>query len=417
MRLSVCILSAIILISLLGCTQPKENTSHNTTKPDGSKTGMEILSDGNNTFAFDLYHTLKENSGNLFYSPYSISSALAMTYAGARGETEKQMADTLHFTLPQDRLHPAFNSLSQALASRGQESEIQNKKGFILRNVNALWGRQDYKFVPAFLKLLDENYGAGLKTLNFAQEPEESRLTINNCVSEQTEDRIKDLIPSGSIDGMTRLILTNAIYFKANWLFQFNDSLTGNGQFNLLDGGKVTVPMMNQTEYFAYTKGSGYQAVELPYQGRQLSMVIMLPDKGKFDTFEDSLEYARLQKITGNLKGEEVSLTMPKFAFTSDFRLKPTLSDMGMPDAFSGNADFSGITEEENIWIGDIFHKAFVAVDENGTEAAAATAVIMPGAAPGEPLKFTMDRPFIFLIRDIETNTILFMGRVLNPLG
>jgi serpin B len=378
---------------------------------------MEILSDGNNTFAFDLYHSLKENNDNFFYSPYSISSALAMTYAGARGETERQMANTLHFTLSQDSLHPAFHSLSQALASRGQEDKIQDKRGFILRNVNAIWGQQGYNFLPAFLKLLGEYYGAGLKTLNFAREPEESRVTINNWVSEQTEDRIKELIPPGSIDGMISLILTNAIYFKANWLFQFSDTFTVDGQFNLLDGGNVTVPMMRQTEYFANTKGSGYQAVELPYQGRQLSMLIILPDKGKFDSIEDSLDSIRLRKITGNLEVVNISLIMPKFAFTSDFKLKPTLSNMGMSDAFTGNADFSGITGEGNIWIGDIFHKAFVAVDENGTEAAAATAVLMPRAAPGEPDKITLDRPFIFLIRDINTNTILFMGRVLNPLG
>lgn len=409
-KLLILILSGVILINLVACIKSSSLT-------DASKTDLQILSNDNNTFALELYQTLKEeNTGNIFYSPYSISSALAMTYAGARGETEKQMADTMHFTLSQDMLHPSFHDLSLELASRGNGMASQDKKGFILRNVNALWGQKGYEFQPAFLDVLDKNYGAGMRTLDFARETEKSRITINDWVSEQTENRIDGLI--GTLSPSTRLILTNAIYFKADWLNQFSKTSTSDGEFNLLVNGKVIVPMMRQTENFDYTDGTGYQAIELPYQGAELSMVILLPKPGRFESFENSLNYSQLQKIINNLKGREVTLTMPKFGYTSDFQLSPVLAQMGMPTAFSGSADFSGITPKNELWIDEVIHKAFVAVDENGTEAAAATAIIMCGAAPNQPkpVEFTMDRPFIFLIRDIETNTILFMGRVLNPL-
>lgn len=417
-KVFILILVGVIVLNIIGCAQPSlvQSSRDRITSPEVNKTDLEILSDGNNTFALDLYKALKGSEGNLFYSPYSISSALAMTYAGARGETEKQMSDTLHFTLSQERLHPAFNSVSLALASRGQETEVQDKQGFILKNTNALWGEKGYKFLPSFLDILAENYGAGLKTLDFLHATEESRLTINNWVSEQTEKRIQDLLPQGSIMPQTRLVLTNAVYFKANWFYQFDENNTSDGQFNLLSDSKITVPMMKQTEHFNYTDGIGYQAVELPYRGQKLSMIILLPNQGRFAAFEDSLKYSQLQKIIGNLQSKRVALTMPKFNFTSDFKLGQTLAAMGMPIAFSGDADFSGMTGEEELWISDVIHKAFVAVDENGTEAAAATAVMMVGAAPGGPVEFTMDRPFIFLIRDMETNTILFIGRALNPL-
>ncbi len=421
-KLLILVLVGILSINILGCNQSSsvQSDKNRITSPVVIKTDLEILSDGNNTFAVDLYRALKDTTGNLFYSPYSISSALAMTYAGARGETEKQMGDTLHFTLLhlQERLHPAFNSVSLALASRGQESAVQDKKGFILKNANALWGQTDYKFVPAFLDILAENYGAGIRTLDFLHAAEDSRLTINKWVSEQTENRIQDLLPKGSIDSLTRLVLTNAVYFKASWFYQFDENNTSNGQFNLLDNNQVTVPMMKQTETFSYTDGNGYQAIELLYRGMKLSMVILLPEKGQFEKFENSLEYPQLQNIISDLNNQKVILTMPKFKFTSEFKLKQTLTDMGMPLAFSSGADFSGMIEEgEENWISDVIHKAFVAVNEEGTEAAAATGVMIVGAAaPAKPIEFTMDRPFIFLIRDIETNTTLFMGRVLNPL-
>jgi serpin B len=340
-----------------------------------------------------------------------------MTYAGARGETAQQMADTLHFMLEQDKLHPAFNWLDTELASRGEGAQGKDGEGFRLNIVNAIWGQKDYEFLPTFLDVLAENYGAGLRLLDFITESENSRVTINDWVSDQTEGRIKNLIPPGAIDALTRLVLTNAIYFNAAWEHPFNEKMTADGSFYLLDGGQVTVPMMKQTESFGYTEGEGYQAVELPYDGNELSMVILLPEAGQFEAFEEGLQSQQVSDIISGLQSTEVALTVPKFEFDSDFSLKDTLAEMGMPIAFSGGADFSGMTGNPELAISEVLHKAFVSVDEAGTEAAAATAVIMRlTAVPGESsVNVTIDHPFIFLIRDIETGAILFVGRVLNP--
>ena len=371
---------------------------------------------GNSAFAFDLYQALSEKDGNLFYSPYSISLALAMTYAGARTETEQQMADTLHYILSQDRLHPAFNSLDQELASRGQGAKGTDEKGFRLNIVNAIWGQQGYPFLTAFLDVLAENYGAGLRLLDFRNAPEESRITINKWVSDQTEGKIEDLIPKDIIDEWTRLVLTNAVYFNAAWLNQFSKDMTEDNVFYLLDGSGVTVPMMRETANLSYAKGEGYQAVELPYDGKELSMVILLPDAGKLESFEKQLDANFVNTIISSTANKWVHLTMPKFKFESAFDLSKTLAAMGMPIAFSGAADFSGMTSVEDLKIGSVIHKAFVSVDEDGTEAAAATAVVVvPTGMLEDSVKVTVDHPFIFLIRDIQTGSILFVGRVVNP--
>jgi len=393
-----------------------ESDKERITSPDVSPSEQALLVEGNSAFALKLYQALKGEEGNLFYSPYSISLALAMTYAGARGETAQQMADTLQFLLEQERLHPAFNWLDAELARRGEGAAGKDGEGFRLNIVNAIWGQKDYEFLTDFLDILAENYGAGLRILDFITETEKSRLTINDWVSNQTEGRIEDLIPQGAIDEWTRLVLTNAIYFNAAWAYPFNGNITADGPFYLLDGGQVSVPMMKQTESFGYTEGEGYQAVELLYDGGELSMVILLPEAGNFQAFEEGLQAQQICDVISGLQPTEVALTMPKFEFDSEFSLKDTLAGMGMPIAFSSDADFSGMTGNPELFISDVVHKAFVAVDEAGTEAAAATAVIMKlTAVPEPPVEVTMDRPFIFLIRDIETGAILFVGRVMNP--
>jgi len=397
-----------------------ESDKERITSPDVSTSEQASLVEGNSAFAFELYQALREEGGNLFYSPYSISLALAMTYAGARGETAQQMADTLRFLLEQERLHPAFNWLDAELARRGEGAEGKDGEGFRLNIVNAIWGQKDYEFLSDFLDVLAENYGAGLRILDFINETEQSRVAINKWVSDQTEGRIKDLIPPDAIDALTRLVLTNAIYFNAAWEDPFDEDMTVDGPFYLLDGGQVSVPMMKQTEAFGYTEGEEYQAVELLYDGGELSMVILLPEAGNFEAFEEGLQAQQVCDIISGLQPTEVTLTMPRFEFDSEFSLKDTLAGMGMPIAFSpDNADFSGMdgmTVHPKLFISDVVHKAFVAVDEAGTEAAAATAVIMSlTAAPPPPIEVTIDHPFIFLIRDIETGAALFVGRVLNP--
>lgn len=381
-------------------------------------TDLPALVTGNNAFAWDLYQKLAGQNGNLFYSPYSISLALAMTYAGARDVTEQQMAAAMHYTLPQDRLHPAFNNLDLALAERGQGAKGKDSQGFRLKIANALWGQQGYQFLPAFLDLLAQNYGAGLRLLDFARAPEDSRLAINKWVSDQTENKIKDLIAQGAIVPATRLVLTNAIYFNAAWADQFKPEQTKDGPFNLLDGSQVSVPMMHQTASFGYAEGDGYQAVELPYDKNELSMVILLPQAGKFQTFESMLGASHAAALVQDLKRKPVDLTMPKFKFDSSFTLADALQAMGMRDAFTyGPANFSGMDGTRNLFISQVIHKAFVAVDEQGTEAAAATAVIVAAGAaiPEPPVTVTIDRPFVFLIRDIQSGAILFVGRVVNP--
>ena len=412
-----------VLLSLSACApsapvqaQVVKSDKVRVASPDASAESLAELATGNSAFAFDLYQAIRAREGNLFYSPYSISLALAMTYAGARGETERQMADVLHLTLAQARLHPAFNALDLALASRGQGAQGKDGKGFRLNIANSIWGQADYKFLAAFLDILAENYGAGLRLADFKNAPEPSRKIINDWVAEQTEDRIKDLIPEGSITPLTRLVLANAIYFNASWLRQFEEENTIDAPFYLLDGSQISVPTMRQTEFFGYADGTGFQAVELLYDGGEMSMVILLPDSGDFAAFEAALDADRVAQAISGLQRTNINLYMPKFKYETTLGLTDTLQEMGMTEAFSMAADFSGMDGTRDLFITDVFHKAFVAVDEAGTEAAAATAVIVGlKAMPAPPVDVKIDRPFVFLIRDIQTGTILFVGRVLNP--
>jgi len=410
----------LLVLPVIACSQPTagellKSDKERITSPDVNSSEQALLVEGNSAFAFALYQALREQEVNLFYSPHSISVALAMTYAGARNQTAEQMAATLQFLLEQERLHPAFNCLDAELASRGEGAQGKDGEGFRLNIVNAIWGQKGYGFLPTFLDVLAENYGAGLRILDFMNETEKSRLTINDWVSDQTEDRIKDLIPQGVLTSGTRLVLTNAIYFNAAWEYPFDKDVTADGGFYLLDDGQVIVPMMKQTQSFGYADGEGYQAVELAYDGGELSMVILVPEAGQFQAFEKGLQAERVDAIISDLQLTGVTLTMPRFEFDSEFSLKDTLAGMGMPIAFSGGADFSGMTGSPDLSIDAVLHKAFVSLDEAGTEAAAATAVIMIEEAPEPLVELTIDHPFIFLICDIQTGAVLFVGRVLNP--
>ncbi len=419
---------AAVLVAAVACgdigaifeTDPEARASKKRAKPSATDADISELVRGNSTFAFDLYQNLKDADGNLFYSPHSISMALAMPYVGARGETELQMTEALSFSFPQDRLHPALNALDQKLASRGNEGQW-----FKLNLVNAVWGQHGCTFDEEFLEVLAESYGAGVRPLDFIQAPEESRTTINDWVSDQTEGKIKDLIPENAIDNLTRMVLTNAIYFNARWSFVFFPGDTRNLPFHLIDGSTVDVPMMSQTESFGYFQGDEYQAVELGYGRGEMSMVILLPDQGRFNDFEDALDADLVSQTTQNLEQTEITLTMPRFEFESSFRLVNDLETMGMVDAFDpGKADFSGQGmrgcpgSDLRLYISGVFHKSFVLVDEEGTEAAAATAVVERIVSERVPqYEVSVDRPFIFLIRDVETGAILFVGRVLDPSG
>jgi serpin B len=397
----------------------KRNTSPSTTEADVAE-----LVAGNTAFAFDLYQAVRGQGGNLIYSPYSISVALAMTYAGARGETERQMEETLHYTLGQASLHPAFNALDLDLARRAEETPIglgAEGQRFKLNIANTLWGQQGFGLLPDFLGTVGQNYDAGMQLLDFAEQPEEARLAINDWVADKTEDRIRDIVPPGAITPDTRLVLASAIYFNASWLSPFDEAQTSDEPFTLLDGSQVMVPMMTQQEDYGYARGDGYQAVELPYIGQDVSMIVILPDEGRFEEFEDALDTQKFAEVVRSLSETDVILSLPRFEFETSLNLGQTLAAMGMPDAFDRlRADFSGITDPTSLFISEVLHKAFVKVDESGTEAAAATVGITGLAAapmPVEPIEVKVDRPFIFAIYDRQSDSVLFLGRVLNPEG
>jgi len=379
---------------------------------------LSALATGNNAFAFALYRAIRAGQGNLFYSPYSLSLALAMTYAGARGNTEQQMAHALHFMLPQSQLHGAFNALDLKLNTTGQANA-----DFKLSLADSLWGQAGFAFRPEFLDTLAENYGAGLRLTDFvdAANREQSRQTINQWVADQTQGKIKELLAKGFLSDLTRLVLVNAIYFKADWDVPFTRG-THNGDFTRLDNTAVSVPMMSRRASTAYAKGADYEAAEIAYKGNRMRMLVLLPAQGQFASFEQSLTAEHVDAIVRALKADEVILTMPKFQFDASLSLEDTLSTMGMSDAFDANrADFSGMTGKRDpstgsgqaLYIAHVVHKAFVAVDEMGTEAAAATGIGME--VTSLPTVLTLDRPFVFVIRDGETGTVLFAGRVLDP--
>jgi serpin B len=430
LALSGCSSDSNSLTSLTG-TSDTDTTSNETiviksdkernTSPAVSKENISTLVGGNTSFALDLYHFLanEKKDGNRFFSPYSISLCFAMVYGGARSNTETQMKNVLHYTLGQDHLHPAFNALSLDLASREQDYDGDGVKDFQLNIANSTWGQKDYKFLTGYLDLLAENYGAGIRLVDLQHEPVSSAQAINDWVNEKTEGLIKDIVTPDDFNQYSLLALVNAIYFKAKWMDEFDEKSTRDDAF-YTPQGKVTIPMMNQWCYVNYGEGENYQAAEIPYIGNTSGMVVLLPREGKFEEFEASLTAERLAQIVENLKSQEVVLKLPKFDYRPDkIDLKDVLSRMGMTDAFIfGVGDFSGMDGIPKwIYLHFAIHKAFVSVDEHGTEAAAATGGGGGGGGyPSPPkIEFIVNRPFIFLIRDRVTGTILFMGRILDP--
>jgi serpin B len=393
--------------------------------PDTSAQQVAELVQGNNTFATDLYHAVAPSSyDNLIFSPYSIHLAFSMVYAGARGETEEQIAQVLHY-LPQAAQHPAYNALDQQLANLGQEpqgsgeEESAESEGagtpFQLNIANAVWGQQGYPFQAPYLNLLAQQYGAGLRAVDFRQNPDQAAAAINDWVERETNDRIQNLAPPGSITPDTRLVLANAIYFKAAWRFTFNESNTQEAPFTLPDGSQVTVPMMQQgSARVPYTEGDGYQAVVMPYDGETVEMLLILPAEGQFEALEGQLSAGWLARVRDAAEVHDVALTMPRFEFESQLDLAQLLPEMGMPTPFGGAADFSGIADNGGLYISDALHKANITVNEKGTEAAAATLVIIAESEMPRA-EVTLDRPFMFAIRARDTGAILFLGRVVNP--
>ena len=385
----------------------------------GSDSLLSIQASSINSFSVSMYKQLAATGGNVFFSPYSITAALGMTDAGARGQTDTQIRQALSITLKGDDFHAALNGLDQSLMGHAQATS-----GLNFTIVNSTWIQSGWNFRVAYLDFLSRYYGAGVNLLDFAAEPEQSRVIINTWVADQTNQKIKDLIPEGGIDNSTALVLTNAIYFLADWLYQFNALLTKDQTFTRLDNSTVTTPMMqlgdtNKTINLSYSRIGKVSAIDLPYKGERLCMTVLLPDSGSFSDFESTISVEKIDSLIQALDTTKLyPVLLPKFTFaTGSISLISALQSMGMLDAFeSGKADFSGIDGIKDLYVAKVIHKAFIAVDEKGTEAAAATAVIIPPYGWGSPYpSFNVDRPFIFMVRDKQTKAILFMGRVLDP--
>lgn len=369
-------------------------------------------------FSTDLYAILARTEGNLVFSPYSAAVALAMTRNGAAGETLDQMSAVLHADRAGD-LDAGLNAIDQALATRPGEYRWMDKTVKLeLATANQLWGQRDYPFHDAFLDKLAANYGAGMRLVDYIGATEDARKAINSWVSDQTRERIPELIPEGVLNSDTRLVLTNAIYLNAPWMHRFNKDATAPGPFTRLDGSTVEAQLMRLSEELRYAKGTGYQAVELPYVDGSLSMLVIVPDSGDFADFQSTFNADTLATIVSDLKTAQVKLGFPRFEYRTQASLKDALKEMGMPIAFEGGlADFSAMSPDgKDLFIQDVIHEAFIAVDEDGTEAAAATAVVVGRtSAPVDVVELTVDRPFLYAIRDNDTGAILFLGRVTDP--
>jgi serpin B len=376
------------------------------TNPDVPDADRRALVSGNTAFALELYQSVRKADENLLLAPYSISTALAMTYAGARSATETQMAGALHFDLPQARLHAAMNQLDLELDSRAVR----------LDTVNQAFAQQGYEFLGSFLDVLATDYGAGMMLVDFATHTEGARTTINGWVSDQTQSKIPELVPPNVLDFNTVLVLANAIYFKAEWLNAFDPAKTEQGAFTKADGSAVDVPMMHEEIDLGYAEGDGWQAVEVPYSGKELTMLAILPAVGS-DGFDLELDADGLTAIVGALSQQKVALAMPRLQFACPTNLKDPLTALGMTDAFDASkADFSGMDGTQMLYIEAALHQATIEVNEQGTEASGSTAVVVGtrGVAPS-PKTVSLDRPFVALIRDVATGTVLFIGRVADP--
>lgn len=377
-------------------------------------TPAQSVVDGNTAFALDIYAQLKSAPGNLFFSPYSISTALAMTCAGARGQTEKQMAHVLRFPDDQKQLHPTFGELQRQLSAAG------NRDGIQLNIANALWAQRGHPFLRPFLDLAKGEYQANLNQADFKTEAEAARHEINQWVANTTKDKIQDILPPGSLDDLTRLVLASAIYFKGFWNTPFDKAETSSQPFYLSAGRQVQAQLMHRVDEVKYLENHHFQAVELPYKGRELAMLVLLPrEKGGCGDLEKRLNAASLTRTLTQMKQQNVEIFLPRFKLESGFDLSDTLAKMGMPDAFGTKADFSGMDGTKLLLISGVFHKAWGEVIEEGTEAAAATVAMFIGLAmtepPPPPPVFRADHPFVFLIRDTRSGSILFLGRLAEP--
>ncbi|GAK51484.1 proteinase inhibitor I4, serpin [Candidatus Moduliflexus flocculans] len=372
------------------------------------------LVENNTNFALALYKAIAgEQRGNLFLSPYSISSALAMTYAGARGETEKQMAKTLRLSQDQAAVHPAFAEIASKITAINASGNVE------ITTANALWLQQNFQVLDAYLATIRAQYRGQLVSVNFAEAAEAARQQINAWIEEQTKQKIRELLPAGSISNLTRCVLTNAIYFKGKWANAFDPDATSDQPFWVSLDQEISVPTMHLQAPMKYAQIENMQIIELPYAGEDISLLLAISKaRDGIGFLERHLAWDVLASWRRDIAMQEIELFLPKFSVTSQFGLAKTLQQMGMSNAFSDRADFSGIEASKTLSIADVMHKAFIDLNEEGTEAAGATGVVIGVTSVQEPRPVPVvraDHPFFFLIQEKTTGSILFMGRVANP--
>jgi serpin B len=402
----------IVLSIMPGCKS--KNKISGTRNLMRESTTIKDISEANNEFALSLYKKLGDDEKNLVFSPYSITSALAVTYAGAKGNTAREMAEVICFPEDQTAFHPGYKAFTDSIQSTGDE------KGTELRIANALWVQDDYKLRQDFLDLAESCYKANAENVNFSipEELEKTRLKINRWVEEITNNKIQNLLLPGVLKEVTRLVITNAIWFNGNWVKPFDKNNTASSIFNINSSRSVPTDFMHQKSNAGYYEDDEVQALELSYKGEKKSMIIILPKNTEgWRLVGRILTLDRLSLISKGMEVKEVEMAIPKFTYDSQFNLKETLVSLGMKEAFSDDADFSGMTEANDLKIDEVIHKAFIEVSESGTEAAAATAVIMvlKSALEEQPIRFIANHPFIYLIIDKTTGGIIFMGRFVNP--
>jgi len=403
---------------VITCTcENKECVEHEPEQEVPAEAASSVV-EANNLFGFDMYAELKDDPSfageNIFFSPHSISFALGMTQEGALGETAEEMRSVLY--LPEDATtrRAEFKEIYDRINAEGKEFE--------LHTANAIWPEQTFDIKQEFADVVKNYYGGESTPMDYKNDPEGSRVEINDWVEEQTNNKIVDLIPAGYIDTLTKLVLTNAIYFKANWFKQFEEEATEEADFYKDDGSTVTAELMHDVDYFNYYETGDVQMAELLYNGTEVSMLVILPKENNIEAVEESLGWETLKGWREEMESKRLDLYLPKFTFETKKDLNRYLIELGMSMAFSGSAEFEdiGVPPEGPLYISNVIHQAFIAVDENGTEAAAATAVIMKAMAAGpvelpDPIEFKADHPFLFIIQERESGNILFMGRIMDP--
>ncbi|MFP4402322.1 MAG: serpin family protein [Candidatus Nanoarchaeia archaeon] len=424
-RVNIIVIFLIFIATIMsGCTLYNSSQTPLADDSNSSQEGVEEVVRANNAFPFNLYYELdKEEDGNLFFSPYSIFAALAITYEGANGQTAEEMREVFDFPdteILRSNFAAIYNTINQ------------NQENYELKTSNALWAQQDYEFLDDYTTTISRYYGGETTNLDFRDQAEESRKTINSYVESETEGKIKNLFPENSLNSAL-LVITNAIYFKGDWREKFDESNTREEEFKVNSNTTVMADMMHldpaENSRFNYADLEQLQILELPYKGEEVSMLILLPKQGEFYNYEsqerETLNYTledielsqeKLNEYKSAMEETEFSsISIPKFEFNTKYQMKELLTNLGMPLAFTEGADFSSMDGTTTLYIDKVIHQAFVSVNEEGTEAAAATGVVMVQDLVAMSNTFRADHPFIFVIQHKETDSILFMGRVVDP--